>query len=82
MNSIIISVSHGEALADLFLQFGEGTEDPSVLLENHNQREQIKLGEIQRFPGMDRKERLSSGATKSTAQRQARTGQPGAANDL
>jgi hypothetical protein len=51
MDSVIIPLSHGEAQADLILQFGIGTENPSVMIENHSREEQIKMGEIQRFPG-------------------------------
>jgi hypothetical protein len=51
MDSVIVTVSHDEAQADLILQFGEGTENPSVSIENHSRDEQIKLGAVQRFPG-------------------------------
>lgn len=54
MNTVIVPISHGEASADLIFQFGEGTEDPSVMLNNRNRMEQIKLGEIQRFPNQGR----------------------------
>ncbi len=49
MTSAIISLSHGEAKADLILQYGEGTADPSVMIENYSREEQIELGDIQRF---------------------------------
>jgi hypothetical protein len=55
MGSVIITLSHGEAQADMVLQFGEGTENPSVMIENHSREDQIKLGAIQRFP--DQKEK-------------------------
>jgi hypothetical protein len=50
MRSAIISLSSGEARADLFLQYGPGTDDPSVLVINHCGDAQIDLGDIQRFP--------------------------------
>ncbi len=50
MNTLIIPLSHGVASADLILQFGPGTENPSVMIQNHHAHELIELGEIQRFP--------------------------------
>jgi hypothetical protein len=51
MGSVIITLSHGKVLADLILQWGEGTDNPSVTIENHSREDQIELGPIQRFPG-------------------------------
>lgn len=49
-STVTISLSHGDANADLFLQFGEGTDNPSVMIENHNGDERIAVGDIQRLP--------------------------------
>jgi hypothetical protein len=56
MGSFIVTLTHGEASADLILQFGEGTENPSAMIENHSRTEQIKLGAIQRFPDQESKD--------------------------
>ena len=47
--SAIISLSSGHAKADLILQFGVGTENPSVMIINHVGEETIEFGDIQRF---------------------------------
>jgi hypothetical protein len=49
VSSAILSLTHGEAKADLILQYGEGTQNPSVMIENYSKDEQISLGDIQRF---------------------------------
>jgi hypothetical protein len=47
--SAIISLSSGKASADLILQYGMGTQNPSVMLINHSGEAQIELGDIHRF---------------------------------
>jgi hypothetical protein len=47
--SAIISLSSGKARVDLIVQYGQGTENPSVMLINHSGEEQIELGDINRF---------------------------------
>ena len=55
MMSAIISLSSGDARADLIVQYGPGTETPSVLIINHSGEAQIELGDIQRFADEDPK---------------------------
>jgi hypothetical protein len=52
--SAIISLSSGEARADLILQYGQGTDNPTVLLINHSGEAQIELGDVQRFKDEER----------------------------
>jgi hypothetical protein len=47
--SAIISLSSGKASADLILQYGIGTQNPSVMIINHSGEAQIELGDIHRF---------------------------------
>jgi hypothetical protein len=47
--SAIITLSSGKASADLILQYGMGTQNPSVMLINHSGEAQIELGDIHRF---------------------------------
>jgi hypothetical protein len=47
--SVIIGLKSGEAKADLILQFGAGTDNPSAMIINHSGEAEIELGDIQRF---------------------------------
>lgn len=52
--TVQIDVSHEKAKATLTLEFGEGTDNPSVVLTNHD-RDPIVLGEVRRFTDEDLK---------------------------
>ncbi len=59
--SAIISLSSGDkARADLILQYGDGTENPSVMIINHSGEAQIELGDIQRFRDEDLSARVKT----------------------
>jgi hypothetical protein len=65
--SAIISLSSGAARADLIVQYGQGTENPSVLLINHVGEAQIDLGDINRFSDEEPviKERIAAALPKA-----------------